>query len=82
MGGRVRSYELVARSDGWTYSSKLRVEGTWRHIKAEKVPEYSPSKYYQPHHLKNLKRGCKLFLENHFPGYASHPWENKKTSKK
>ncbi len=34
-----RTYELVARTNGFTYSMKLQREKIWRHFKEEKGEE-------------------------------------------
>lgn len=68
-----KSYELVAETNKGGYSLKLQREKIWRHFEANHTPEYVVFANYKPHHLKNLKRGCKLFLESHWPGYAKDP---------
>jgi hypothetical protein len=69
-----KTYELVARTekDGG-YSMKLQREKYWMHFEAKHTPEYVVFENYKPHHLKNLKRGLKLFLESHWPGYIKNP---------
>ncbi len=69
-GRQSRTYELVARTDGRVYSMKLPKEKTWRHISEKPIQAYTPFKNYTPHHLKNLRRGCKLFLRDHWPAFA------------
>lgn len=62
--------QLVATTDGFSYSILLRKEKVWKVFKAKKVEPYVPFKGYTPLHMKNLRRGCKLFLENHWPGFS------------
>jgi hypothetical protein len=68
--GKEKTYELVARANGNRYSMKLQKEKVWRHVESKPTPEYIPFATYQPHHLKTLKRGLKLFLQSTWPGYA------------
>ena len=70
--------QLVATSDGHSYSVLLRKEKEWRRTPGRKVAEYTPFPGYTPHHLKNLKRACKLFLEAHWPGYAKPEFNDPK----
>jgi hypothetical protein len=55
-----RHYELVTLKMGKNRSEIATVQAA--------IP-YQPSEGYQPLHLKNLRRGCKLFLEEKFPGF-------------
>jgi hypothetical protein len=64
-----KSYQLVARTEKGGYSMRLQKEKHWRHFQAIDVPEYKVFENYKPHHLKNLKRAIKLFLEARWPGY-------------
>ena len=74
-----RNAQKVATSDGYSYSVFLRKEKEWRTTPAKKVAEYTPFKGYTPHHQKNLKRACKLFLEAHWPGFAKPEFNASKT---
>lgn len=67
-----RKCELVATADSKGYSILLQREKVWKRFDDPKVVEYVPFANYQPHHLKNLKRGLKLFLQDHWPKYARH----------
>lgn len=65
-----KSIELIARTDGTTYSIRDKYKDwLWTHKKEEVKQTYTPFKGYTPHHQKNLKRGIKLFLEERWPGY-------------
>ncbi len=61
--------QLVAKSDGNSYSIFLRKEKKWRTIVDKKKEEYTPPSAYVPHHLKNLKKGLKLFLIETWPAF-------------
>lgn len=68
--GQGKNYELVATADSKGYSMLLQKEKTWKRFDDQVIPEYTPFANYQPLHLKNLRRGLKLFLQNHWPSYA------------
>lgn len=65
-----KKYELVASSNGYRYSMKLREEKIWRHTEHVKPSEYEPFKGYIPVHKKNLRLGCKLLIKDHWPGFV------------
>ena len=67
-----KSFDLVAFTNGKHYSVKLK-DNEWKHQEGPGRKRYRLPRKYVPHHLKNLKRGCKLFLESHFPGFKKDP---------
>lgn len=74
--------QLVARSNGTSYSILLREEQKWRTTIDKSIEKYSPPKGYVPCHKRNLKRACKLLLSNHWRAYNSLEKELSSSRKK
>jgi len=73
-----RPFTLVAATDGKKYSTRIRLIKrntvpdpikTWTTTEEQVSPSYELPEKFVPFHLKNLKTGCKLFLESYWPGY-------------
>lgn len=67
-----KTFDLVATTNGKSYSVKLKTDD-WQTNEGRSKARYRLPRNYIPHHLKNLKRGCKLFLDEKFPGYKKVP---------
>lgn len=67
-----KTFELVARTDKGGYSLKLQKEKTWVHFKSKVNEDYVPFANYKPLHLKNLRKGVKLFLIEHWPSFSKN----------